>query len=58
MPRELHNYRMIDSRLPHVGVEDMVQIVKPEADHSYLTTGIAKSLLDLRGFPLYVKTRL
>jgi hypothetical protein len=47
VPRKLHDHRVVNPRLPHVGVEGMAQIMKPEVDYSCLTTGIGKSLLDL-----------
>ena len=47
MPRELHDHRLVNPRLPHVGVKGMAQIMKPEVDYSRLPAGISKSLLDL-----------
>ena len=47
MPCELHDHRVVNPRLPYIGVEGMAQIMKPEVDDSCFTAGIGKSLFAL-----------
>ena|SRR5665647_1740866 len=52
VPRELHDHRVVNPRLPHVSVNGIAQIMKTEVYYACLQAGINKSLLNLlEGFP-------
>jgi hypothetical protein len=51
MPRELHDYRVVNPRLPHVCSAGVAQIMKAEVGYARLPAGIGKGLLNfLEGF--------
>jgi hypothetical protein len=45
VPREFHDDRVVNSRLPGVGIEGVAEIMKLEFDYSRLPAGIDYSLL-------------
>lgn len=47
MPRELHDYRVVNPRRPHVCREDVALILKADVGYAPLPAGIGKGLLTL-----------
>jgi hypothetical protein len=44
---ELHDYRLVNTRLTHISNEGVAQVMKSEVIYLRLPAGIGKSLLDL-----------